>query len=1312
LFGDFEEANLYNQYLIMFTEQFQPFNLELLGVRLPEINISNEERIKVGAKPDCSNYDYLRALCLKGFKEKIASGEIEQNKQQIYIDRVKEELKVLKDNGIVDYYLLVHKILSWCDENDIARGVGRGSSASSLVFYLIGCIVNVDPIKYKLPFTRFISEARLQSSWHNNILYHNGSSLPDFDADFSYRNRSKVISKINEWFSGKTTKIGTENTFTGKLCVKEVGKAYLELSEEEVKEVASYLAVSFGRVEKLHDAYYGDEQGNVNEQFKKWVDSNPRHKKALTIFQKLEKLQKNKGKHPSGIGIGFYSLDETVPLEFRKKTKDDDDSGIEEHDYEIATSYNMKNVAQLLVKFDALGLKNADLNHETAKLVGVDYQKIDVNHASIYEFLSSKDLFYGLFQIEDGLTKKTVLDVKPVNLEQLSACISLSRPGVFKAIPQYVDFVQKGILKEWGDPKIDNILKETANIIIYQETINRLAIEVYDFSGVDAEAISYCITDDTRFVSKTRGWITLRRLLNEGYQDDLFLVMDEKGHQQWKPISNIWSMGKKQTHYVRARNGMYVRATQWHQFLTDDGWKAKKYLTKDDFLVCAKSVHYDGKDTISPDFSIILAGFITEGYFVSQNSGATFTNWDAEIMSTFLSAFEREFGKDSIALSSDGRVARIRKKEKDIISRVLFPSKSRLKRLPEEMMGMTKETTAKFLGFMFDCEATVSPQRLYFTSASYQLIQQIQLLLLRFNIRTNKLKKFNKKYQRYYYNLHVGQHSDVIRFNNEIACYMGEAKRKIINNYASMEIPLQYTTEVIPRRLMKKYNNQYGYTCNKQSGTAYTKNISFSRFKEIAPLSKDKYWIDLSNGLHEYTKVESTNDLYERDIEVYDFSIDEETPYIIANGLVIHNCIRKKKKDDIKKWEPILFEKGRNLGINEDATKRVWETILASADYQFCAGHAFSYSVMTATNTYFKANYPKEFFLSLLEMAIEEPKPFKAIANITKELPYFGIKLLPPDLLKSHLKFTIEGDNIRYGLKSIKNISEKVSEKLIKFRQEYSSKINMFLAAKEAGIAINVLSALIQAGAMSSYEGNKSRSFLVLQANLFNILTEKEKLLIKQLSESTGEDNIFILVKKCVEELKDEKGRSLIKDSRFNTIKKKIASHKEVYAQNSKNEALTNFLFEKVMLGYSYSQKLDEIYKAKNENILSLAEVKQSPDKTPVFFVGIVQGKIVSKKSKKGSPYIKFTVTDQNDSLECFVFDTSYGNKIQECKDNNSGALPKDNDIVVITGTKKDKDAVYADTIGIQQHSVFINLRELQKVKDSENNLENPPETI
>ena len=277
-----------------FTKSFTDYDLDIHGVRLPQFEISNEYKHKAQVTEDCNNYDFLRKLCLNGFSELAVEKDTELYEK--YVSRIKYELKTLKDLGFVDYVLLVWDVINFCKENDIPVGLGRGSAAGSIVLYLTG-VTGIDPIKHDLYFERFISKTRAKKKEVDGVIYLDGSLMCDVDLDICYYRRQEVIKYLDEKFVGKTSKILTLNTLSGKLLMKECGKIVAEKKETEMNEVSGLIPKTFGQVMDVKQAY------EEEEKFKAWCDDN---KEAYKVALKLRSLIKNKGVHASAISLSYH----------------------------------------------------------------------------------------------------------------------------------------------------------------------------------------------------------------------------------------------------------------------------------------------------------------------------------------------------------------------------------------------------------------------------------------------------------------------------------------------------------------------------------------------------------------------------------------------------------------------------------------------------------------------------------------------------------------------------------------------------------------------------------------------------------------------------------------------------------------------------------------------------------------------------------------------------------------------------------------------------------------------------------------------
>ncbi len=417
----------------------------------------------------------------------------------------------------------------------------------------------------------------------------------------------------------------------------------------------------------------------------------------------------------------------------------------------------------------------------------------------------------------------------------------------------------------------------------------------------------------------------------------------------------------------------------------------------------------------------------------------------------------------------------------------------------------------------------------------------------------------------------------------------------------------------------------------------------------------------------------------------------------LSEAETLRKIVGKKKREEMPKWKEIIYKKAKDIKLDTAIADFYWQILEDSANYSFCASHAYAYAQLAAITIYLKFNHPKEFFLAMLKMAVNESDFLEQSRVISHEMKAFGIELLPPHLAKSDVDFKIEGNDIRFGLSAIKGVKDKALKNIISFRSNFKNKIECFDAAKDAKVNVGVLSAIIQAGALEGF--GKSRSRLVLEALTYNILTEREKNMMRQLFEN-GETDILNGIKQLTES-KDENAKPSIKPSRFDTIKRKYDPYKKIYLLNSRNEELANFWYEYTLLGNPYSQSLHMIYRSKNPKFNPILDLKNKKDGEKVMIVGVVQD-VTKKTSAKGNKYVKMTVSDETGATSAMIFDGKR-DLIETIAEQNGGKLPVENDIVIISGSVKGSDAIYVNDLGIQSNKIYCKLRDL---KDCDENLE------
>tara|TARA_Y100001963_G_scaffold159997_1_gene266866 strand:+ start:4028 stop:6583 length:2556 start_codon:yes stop_codon:yes gene_type:complete len=838
-----------------FSDNFKNLDLQLHGVRLPSFEIPKEEKHKIKVSEDVNNYDFLRALCLHGFKElglKKGSKEYDE-----YVNRVKYELETLKELGFIDYVLLVWDVINFCKKNDIPTGPGRGSAAGSIVLYLIG-VTKVDPVKYGLYFERFVSKIRAKKQVVDGITYLDGSLMCDVDLDICYYNRQRVLKYLEEKFEGRTCKIVTLLGLKTKLLLKECGKIVNEIPDSEMTRVTAMVPSMYGQLMDLKEAK------EEVEDLKAWCEENP---DVIESALKIRGLIKAKGVHASAVSISYDSMADSCPTEL---TRDKDT---------FVSSFNMDWISQFNVKLDILGLKAVSIIDQTCKLIGIESKDIDINDPEIYRQLQDLKTPHGLFQIEADTNYKVCRDVRPQNLEQLSAVVALARPGALAFVEQYARYVETGTLADIH-PFFDDILSTTGGVCLYQE----------------------------------------------------------------------------------------------------------------------------------------------------------------------------------------------------------------------QMMQMAHK---------------------------------------------------------------VG------------------------------------------------------------------------------------------------------------------FTLDEAE--------ILRRIVGKKKVEEVAEWKQKIADKIKENKLDPEIGDILWSILEDSANYSFNKSHSIAYAALAASMVWLKFKHPKEFFVSLLEMSRHEQDPIKEVSTIHKEFHHFNLELHPPHIIKSKMDFSVEDNGIRFGLLSIKGISEKSMEKLNDFKDEFSNKFEIFQAAEEAGVSLSILCPLIQAGALEGF--SQSRAKVAYEAQLWSVLTKTEKKFAIPLAEEYDYD--LVKVVKYMTTAKTEKGKEVIKDSRLQTITKKCQKYQDIYNHNRSNESFTNWYYEKNLLGYTYGKTLFDIFSQERRGLQHIETVTNMSERTRCVFVGRVEEDPISRTSKAGNKYGKFMVGDETAKVTVMIFKE----KLDQCKELNNG-LPKSGEIVVVKG-QKIGDAVFADIISVQDRAVM-----------------------
>jgi DNA polymerase-3 subunit alpha len=379
-----------------------------------------------------------------------------------YEERLNREIAIIRQMRFSGYFLIVWDFIRYAREKGIPVGPGRGSAAGSVVSYALG-ITDIDPLQHELLFERFLNPERV--------------SLPDIDIDFCMNRRGEVIEYVTQKYGREqVAQIITFGTMAAKAAVKDVGRA-MDIPYVEVDRIAKMIPATLNIT--LEAALKSSPQ--LQEAYEK----EPQVKELLDTARRLEGLVRNVGVHAAGVVIAPQPLIELVPLH---KTKNE----------EIVTAFDMKAIEKLgLLKMDFLGLTTLTILDDALKLIEqrtgkrLDLDRIPLDDRETYEKVFHAALTSGVFQFESQGMRDVLKRYKPDSVEDLTALNALYRPGPIQG-GMIADFIER----KWGKrkveyelPELEEILRETLGVIVYQEQVMQIAQRLAGYSLGEADLL-------------------------------------------------------------------------------------------------------------------------------------------------------------------------------------------------------------------------------------------------------------------------------------------------------------------------------------------------------------------------------------------------------------------------------------------------------------------------------------------------------------------------------------------------------------------------------------------------------------------------------------------------------------------------------------------------------------------------------------------------------------------------------------------------------------------------------------------------------
>ncbi len=428
-----------------------------------EINLGKWYFPKFIVESGLSHDDELKRLAYEG----IAKRKMEKTPE--LLTRLEYELKVIRDKGYAQYFLVVSDLLRYAHEHKILTNI-RGSVAGSLVTYLAD-ITNVDPIEYKLPFERFLNPER--------------PSAPDIDMDFADNRRDEVIDYTRKKYGYKNVaQIGTFGTMMARGAVRDVARA-MGYPYDTGDKISKLIPMGVQGFPMTIDKALAD-VAELKELYERDGDS----RRIIDMAKKIEGCARHISVHAAGVVISPDDLTEHVPLQYDTKAR-------ENGSQKIITQYDMHAVGEDgvgLLKFDFLGIRNlsilADAVDRVKKIenIDVDIEHMPLDDRKTFEMLARGETT-GLFQLNGTGITKFLIDLKPSSIHDINAMVALYRPGPLEMIPTYIERKHDPSKIEYVDARLKDILDRSYGVITYQDDVMMIAIKLAGYSWLEADKL-------------------------------------------------------------------------------------------------------------------------------------------------------------------------------------------------------------------------------------------------------------------------------------------------------------------------------------------------------------------------------------------------------------------------------------------------------------------------------------------------------------------------------------------------------------------------------------------------------------------------------------------------------------------------------------------------------------------------------------------------------------------------------------------------------------------------------------------------------
>lgn len=1032
---------------------------------------------------DYSNKYPRRDNAEQEFMRRINNGVKERginhlpNYKTEYLPRIREEFETYKKNDAIDFMLLDADYKDWMRENGMNYGPSRGSVSGSLIAYLLHN-TDVDSVKYNLNFSRFMSPDRV--------------SLADVDSDIYKQDRYKV----REYFFNRKDlyccNILTFNTIQMRSAIKDIGRA-LGYTPQQTQEISNKV--------------FTDENGN---------DALPEnvikeHSELVKYVNIVIGTVTSLGRHAAGIVCS--------PIDLRKAFGTlhipSDPRPVSQVDMHEIDSLNF-------VKMDLLGLNAVGLISEACKLANIPYRTMDNTDLDDENVIRSiaKDTTM-IFQFESGfasdclkrmLAPKTIEKIKAKNpnvsyLDLFSMVNGVIRP----AGESFRDKMLSGEYRDNGNEALNKFLAPTLGYLTYQEQIIDFLHDFCGFTMGQADIVRRCVDENT-LVTMGNGNLKPIKDIHVG---DTVVSFSDIGTTVVNKVSKVFDNGVQKCILIRTQHGNTIECTNSHKFLTQDGFVEANKLTLDDYIMVPKRIVTESDGLLSnkrlSSETMFMIGLLLGDGSLSGES-VSYVNHELLLIEKYKKCVNGLLRKDKecefridkqpgvtveYVYSIYVKTKEYRKSLYNLLAKYDLRQKSANKYIPDQFMSYPiGEKLVNLIAGLFNSDGgyNIGYNAIEYSSNSWKLVRQIQILLLRYGIYSASYKKYVNGYDYYNYTLLINDPEALKMFGKKILPYIigkkkadysriiEDSKHGIKFNYY---LPDRYRKEILKNIML------YGKTV-RQLAEDSGYDLEIKKDYNTITDTKARYFVERVYCPETYkllqsdyipVKIIEIKDVGDR--HVYDLEIENNHNYI-ANNMIVHNCFAKKtgtkevipiikdggymtdihgNKDEryIKGFVVTAQEKyGMSKSEAEETITYFLQVISDASNYLFSKNHACPYSAIGLFIGWLRYYYPLELFTAALNVYKNNQDK---MSNIITYIKTQGIEIRPIRFGKSRSGYFMDkNENCIYqGIEAIKDCNGDIAEELYELSSNhYDTFIELLKDIEKTSIKKNQLDILIK----------------------------------------------------------------------------------------------------------------------------------------------------------------------------------------------------------------------------------------------------------